>query len=63
MEKAWPWISGLAIGLIIGALLAYGASNRQSYWVARGPLSTRAVIVQPASDPIVLMRVHHYYQR
>ena len=63
MEKAWPWIFGLAIGLIIVILLAYGASNRHSYWVARGPLSTRAVIVQPASEQIIVMRVRHYYER
>jgi hypothetical protein len=63
MDKVWPWVFGIAIGLIIGLLLASGASNREAYWVARGPLTTHVVIVQPASENVELYRVHHYYKR
>ena len=63
MSKAWPWIFGIAVGLIIGLLLAYGGSSREAYWVARGPLTTRVVIVQPASDTVALYRMHHYFER
>ena len=35
MKKVWPWIVGIAIGVIIIALVFAGRSNRQDYWVAR----------------------------
>jgi hypothetical protein len=35
MNKAWPWIAGILVGLFIVALLFAGVSNRQDYWVAR----------------------------
>lgn len=63
MAKVWPWIFGIAIGLFLGILLAYGASNRESYWVARGPMARRVVIVQPASQEVQVWRVHHVYER
>jgi hypothetical protein len=36
MKSVWPWIFGIAVGLIILALLFGGGSDRQEYWVARG---------------------------
>ena len=63
MEKIWPWISGIAIGLIIVLLLVYGGSNREAYWIARGPMTTRVIIVQPASEELSTMRLHHYFER
>ena len=63
MNKVWPVVFGVAISLILVALLAFGASTRESYWVARGPLTTHVVIVQPASDTVVLYRMHHYFER
>jgi hypothetical protein len=53
MEKAWPWIFGIAMGLIVIALLFAGASDRQSYWVARGTVP-RAIEVTRAEDITVL---------
>lgn len=54
MKSAWPWIFGIAIGLIIVALLFAGISDRQSYWVARGTVP-RAIQVTRAED-ITLVR-------
>jgi hypothetical protein len=54
MKKIWPWIIGIAVGLIIGALLFAGGSNREDYWTARGTLP-RAVQVTRAED-ITLIR-------
>jgi hypothetical protein len=53
MEKAWPWIFGIAMGLIVIALLFAGASDRQSYWVARGTVP-RAIEVTRAEDITVV---------
>ena len=63
MNKVWPVVFGLVVGLAIIALLAFGGSDRESYWVARGPMTTHVVIVQPASDTVVLYRMHHYFER
>ncbi|OGN93693.1 MAG: hypothetical protein A2Y88_08025 [Chloroflexi bacterium RBG_13_48_10] len=49
MKNYWPWIVGIAIGLIIIALLFSGISNRQDYWVARGT-TPRAIQVTRAED-------------
>jgi hypothetical protein len=44
MKEVWPWIAGVAIGLIIIAFLFVGISNRQDYWTARGTVP-RAMLV------------------
>lgn len=49
MKTVWPWIFGIAVGLIIATLLFAGISNRQSYWVARGTVP-RAIQVTRAED-------------
>ena len=49
MKKYWPWIIGIAVGLLIIALLFSGISNRQDYWVARGT-APRAIQVTRAED-------------
>ena len=49
MSKVWPWIIGIAVGLIIIALLFSGSSNRQAYWVARGTVP-RAIQVTHAEN-------------
>jgi hypothetical protein len=36
MNKAWPWIAGILVGLLIIGLVFAASSNRQAYWVARG---------------------------
>jgi hypothetical protein len=36
MNKVWPWIAGIVIGLMIIGLLFAASSDRQAYWVARG---------------------------
>jgi len=54
MNKAWPWIVGIVVGLFIIALLVAGSSNRQSYWVARAAVP-RAIQVTRAED-ITLVR-------
>jgi hypothetical protein len=54
MKTVWPWIFGIAVGLIIATMLFAGASNRRSYWVARGSVP-RAIQVTRAED-ITLVR-------
>lgn len=54
MKKVWPWILGIAVGLIILALLFAGSSDRQDYWVARGTVP-RAIQVTRTED-ITLVR-------
>jgi len=54
MNKAWPWIVGIVVGLFIIALLFAGNSNRQDYWVARAVVP-RAIQVTNAED-ITLIR-------
>jgi hypothetical protein len=49
MKNAWPWIFGIAFGLIIIAFLFSGGSDRQAYWVARATVP-RAVEVTRAED-------------
>ena len=36
MNKVWPWVIGIAVALIIIALLFFGSSDQNDYWVARG---------------------------
>lgn len=49
MNKAWPWIAGILIGLFIIGLLFAASSDRQAYWVARGTVP-RAIQVTRAED-------------
>ena len=49
MNKAWPWIFGIVLGLIIVALLLFASSNRDDYWVARGAVP-RAIQVTHTED-------------
>jgi hypothetical protein len=54
MNKVWPWIAGIVIGLLIIGLLFAASSNRQAYWVARGTVP-RAIQVTRVED-ITLVR-------
>jgi hypothetical protein len=63
MKNVWPWIAGIAFGLIIIAQIASVRSTRQSYWIIHGAEGQRVVVVQELSDQAVLWRLHHYYQR
>ncbi len=49
MNKAWPWIAGILVGLLIIGLVFAASSNRQAYWVARGTVS-RVVQVTRAEN-------------
>ena len=49
MKSVWPWVIGIAVGLMILALLAFGSSDRQDYWVARGTVA-RPVQVTHVED-------------
>jgi hypothetical protein len=49
MKKYWPWIVGIAVGLLIVAMLFSGISDRQAYWIARGSVP-RAIQVTRAED-------------
>jgi hypothetical protein len=53
MNKAWPWIIGIALGLVIIALLFFGASNRQSYWVAKGDVPRVVQVVRTENNTLV----------
>ncbi len=54
MNKVWPWIIGIAVGLIIIAMLFFGASNRQAYWVAKGDVPRVVQVVR--TENITLVR-------
>ena len=49
MNKVWLWVIGIAVALIIIALLFFGSSDRNDYWVARGTVP-RAIQVTSAED-------------
>ena len=49
MKTAWPWIFGIAVGLLVITLLLGGRSERSDYWIARGSVP-RAVQVKLAED-------------
>jgi hypothetical protein len=53
MQKAWPWIVGILVGLILIAMLFAGSSNREAYWIARGVVP-RAVQVTHAENITVV---------
>jgi len=55
MKKVWPWIFGIAAGLMIIALLSYGRSDRQAYRIARGAVEQRIEISQDRIDMAVEM--------
>jgi hypothetical protein len=63
MNKVWPWIFGIAFGLIIIAMIGFGRSDRESYWVARKAIDQPVVILVVPSDQALEWRLHHYYQR
>jgi hypothetical protein len=49
MNNTWPWIFGIAIGLILILFIFAGASDRQSYWIARATVP-RAIEVSRTED-------------
>jgi hypothetical protein len=53
MNKAWPWIAGILVGLSIIALMFAGSSNRHDYWVARAVVP-RAIQVTSAENLTVI---------
>ena len=55
MKKVWPWVFGIAFGLIIIALLWVGRSERQAYRIARGAVEQRVEISQERIDTAVEM--------
>ena len=50
MKKAWPWIIGIVVGLILVGWLAFGRSDRQAYRIARGAVDQRVEISQDRID-------------
>jgi len=63
MKEIWPWIFGIALGLIIIAMLGFGRSDRMSYWVARKAIDRPVVILVVPSEQAAEWRLHHYYWR
>jgi uncharacterized protein YicC (UPF0701 family) len=55
MKKAWPWIIGIVVGLILVGWLAFGRSDRQAYRIARGAVDQRVEISQERIDTAVEM--------
>jgi hypothetical protein len=49
MKNVWPWIMGIAFGLIVIAQVGMQRSSRQAYWIARGTVP-RAVQVTQVED-------------
>jgi len=54
MKKAWPWIIGILVALIIVAFLVAGASDKHSYWVARGVVAKAIQVTR--TENITLVR-------
>jgi hypothetical protein len=46
MKKAWPWIIGVFVGLVILAFLWAGRSDRQAYRTAKGAVDQRVYDAQ-----------------
>ena len=46
MNKVWPWIFGIGVGLIVIALVFCARSDRQAYWVARGTVARAVQVTQ-----------------
>ena len=46
MKNVWPWIFGIAVGLIVIALVFGARSDRKTYWVARGTVARPVLITQ-----------------
>ena len=54
MRTVWPWIFGIAVGLILITMVFAVRSDRQDYWVARGTVLRPT---QPAQvEEITLIR-------
>jgi hypothetical protein len=53
MRKALTWIIGILVGLLIIAMVLFGASERQAYRIARGAISARVQTSQDAIDAAV----------
>ena len=54
MSKVWAWIFGIAIALCILGLMAYGRSERQAYWAARGVMVHQAPDSRPAGREVAV---------
>jgi len=55
MNKVWPWIFGIVIGLMLIGLIAFGRSDRQAYRTAHGAVEQRVEISQERIDTVVEM--------
>jgi hypothetical protein len=47
MSKVWAWVLSIVMALCIFGLMAYGRSERQAYWAARG-----VIVHQAGAQPI-----------
>jgi Na+/proline symporter len=63
MKNLWIWVIGIAFGLLLLLLVAYGQSTREDYWIARKAADRPAVIVLVPSDQVLEWRLRHYYER
>lgn len=63
MKNLWVWVIGIAFGLLLLLLVAYGQSTRESYWVARKAADRPAIILLVPSDQVSEWRLHHFYER
>jgi hypothetical protein len=55
MKKAWPWIVGIVVGLVLIGMIAFDRSSRQAYRIARGAINDRVGISQDRIDMAVEM--------
>jgi molecular chaperone GrpE (heat shock protein) len=53
MKKAWPWIIGVVVGVVILAWLIVGRAERQAYWTARRAVHARVDASQERIDATV----------
>jgi hypothetical protein len=53
MKKAWPWIIGIVVGVVILAWFFVGRSERQAYWTARRAVHARVDTSQERIDATV----------
>ena len=47
MNKVWPWIFGIIVGLDPRCLVVSRASERQAYRIARGAVEQRVELTGP----------------
>ena len=57
MDRIWAWIAGIAVSLLIIALVLYGSPGRQAYHRARGAIEGKPTTLHIQISPFDTERV------